>query len=228
MSFILDALKKSESERQRQAGPALLEMRIIPPARGLPAWAMVIGAILLASVAVLGWVALRTAPAPATARAHAPATVPASSAMPASAQRPLAGAPPEGAAQAGAVQAGVATVQPGTGSAPPLAAGDINDAGQSGDNPADNAPAVAADPGSQPAGANGAKLRSYAELSGTVPELRLDLHVYSANPAERYAFINMHRVHEGDVTPEGAQVQQITRDGVVLEYHGSEFLLGRQ
>ena len=27
MSFILDALKKSDSERQRQAGPALLEVR---------------------------------------------------------------------------------------------------------------------------------------------------------------------------------------------------------
>jgi hypothetical protein len=75
---------------------------------------------------------------------------------------------------------------------------------------------------------NAEKIRNYAELGGGVPELRLDLHVYSANPAERYAFINMHKVHEGDTTPEGAHVQQITRDGVVLDYNGSEFLLGRQ
>ena len=71
-------------------------------------------------------------------------------------------------------------------------------------------------------------MRTYAELGGSLPELRLDLHVYAANPAERYAFINMHKVHEGDITPEGVQVKEITRDGVVLDYHGTEFLLGRQ
>jgi hypothetical protein len=61
-----------------------------------------------------------------------------------------------------------------------------------------------------------------------MPELRLDLHVYASNPADRYAFINMRKVREGDITPEGVQVRQITREGVVLEYHGAEFLLGRQ
>ena len=29
MSFILDALKKSENERQRQAGPSLADVRIV-------------------------------------------------------------------------------------------------------------------------------------------------------------------------------------------------------
>jgi general secretion pathway protein B len=237
MSFILDALKKSESERQRQAGPALLEMRIIPPARGLPTWAMVTGVVLLASVAVLGWLALRTGPAPANA--------PPGASMAAPADRVAAGKPQPGAAQAGAQQPGAPQAaaapaqSPDAGNAPALAAGaapnapaasaaDTSESGQADDNPADNAPAVAAAPGSQPASESGAKLRSYAELNGTVPELRLDLHVYAPNPADRYAFINMHRVHEGDVTPEGAQVRQITRDGVVLEYRGSEFLLGRQ
>ena len=229
MSFILDALKKSESERQRQAGPALLEMRIIPPARGLPNWAMVSGVILLASVAVLGWLALRTGPAPASA--------PASASSAAAAKRSLAGTPQAGAAWTGAPQVGVVPAQPsGAGSAPAMTAApapsapaaDTSDAGQAGDNPADTEPAVAAEPGTSPAGASGAKLRNYSELNGTVPELRLDLHVYAPNPAERYAFINMHKVHEGDMTPEGAQVREITREGVVIEYRGSEFLLGRQ
>ena len=31
MSFILDALKKSENDRQRQSGPALFEVRVAPP-----------------------------------------------------------------------------------------------------------------------------------------------------------------------------------------------------
>ena len=64
--------------------------------------------------------------------------------------------------------------------------------------------------------------------SGVTSPSRLDLHVYAARPAERYAFINMHKVREGDVTPEGVHVLEITNDGVVLDYRGTEFLLGHQ
>ena len=32
MSFILDALKKSENERQKASGPALFEVKVAPPA----------------------------------------------------------------------------------------------------------------------------------------------------------------------------------------------------
>jgi len=95
-------------------------------------------------------------------------------------------------------------------------------------NPADNAPAVAPGPDASPLVGSPGNLHNYAEVSGTVPDLRLDLHVYAPNPAARYAFINMHKVREGDTTPEGVLVRQITREGVVLEYHGAEFLLGRQ
>lgn len=59
MSFILDALKKSESARQRQAGPSLFEVKVAAPKRGLPTWAIVLGALLLINVAVFGWVLLR-------------------------------------------------------------------------------------------------------------------------------------------------------------------------
>ena len=38
----------------------------------------------------------------------------------------------------------------------------------------------------------------------------------------------MHKVREGDVTSEGVAVKEITPEGVVLEYQGTEFLLGRQ
>lgn len=59
MSFILDALKKSESARQRQAGPSLFEVKVAAPRRGLPTWAIVLGALLLINIAVFGWVLLR-------------------------------------------------------------------------------------------------------------------------------------------------------------------------
>jgi general secretion pathway protein B len=224
MSFILDALKKSESERQRQSGPALLEMRIAPPTRALPAWAMVVGALLIVSVAVLAWVALH----PTVQRASgANAAAPVAGAGAGSMSGPAApGAPAAGGASAYTAPAAnnAAAVDGG----PAANAFDASDAGDAPANPADTAPAIAPGPDAAPAAGARGNLRSYGEISGTVPELRLDLHVYAPSPAERYAFINMHRVREGDVTPEGVQVRQITREGVVLEYHGAEFLLGRQ
>ena len=52
MSFILEALKKSESERQRQAGPALLEMRIVRPTHRLPIWALAVGFLLMGAISL--------------------------------------------------------------------------------------------------------------------------------------------------------------------------------
>ena len=207
MSFILDALKKSETERQRQSGPALLEMRIVRQTHQLPAWVVIVGLLLIACVAVLGWLAWRPTSV-LVAIAAPPATVPATMAMSVSPT----------AAQAPPVAVRQSVAPPMTANAQPPAVA----------NPADIEPAVAADPGAARSESAARNLRDYATISGTVPELRLDLHVYAANPAERYAFINMRKVHEGDVTPEGAQVREITREGVVLEFRGSEFLLGRQ
>jgi len=73
MSFILDALKKSESARQRQANPALLEMHVVPPRQRLPTWAVVLGVLLLVNGLVLGFVALRERPAGVTDSGNAEA-----------------------------------------------------------------------------------------------------------------------------------------------------------
>ena len=206
MSFILDALKKSETERQRQSGPALLEMRIVRQTHPVPAWVVIVGLLLIACVAVLGWLAWR--PASVLVAIAPPTKVPATTIM--NTSPAVAQAPPVAARQS--VSPAMTTTEQ-----PPAVA-----------NPADIEAAVAADPATARSENAARSLRNYATISGTVPELRLDLHVYAANPAERYAFINMHKVHEGDVTPEGAQVREITREGVVLEFRGSEFLLGRQ
>lgn len=53
MSFILDALKKSENERQKQSGPALFEVKVAPPARRFPVWAIVVGVLLGVNLVVL-------------------------------------------------------------------------------------------------------------------------------------------------------------------------------
>ncbi len=60
-----------------------------------------------------------------------------------------------------------------------------------------------------------------------LPELRLDLHVYAAKPQDRFALINMHKMHEGDSLADGTRIDSITPDGVVLSRNGSKFLLPR-
>jgi general secretion pathway protein B len=59
MSFILDALKKSETDRQRQNGPALFEVKVAPPRNGLPLWAVGLGALLAVNLVIVAWVLLR-------------------------------------------------------------------------------------------------------------------------------------------------------------------------
>ena len=60
-----------------------------------------------------------------------------------------------------------------------------------------------------------------------LPSLRLDLHVYAANPQERFALINMRKMHEGDTTADGVRVENITPDGVIMSRNGMKFLLPR-
>src|SRR5271156_5180621 len=84
MSFILDALKKSESDRQRQGGPALFEVKVEPRRTRLPLWALAVALLLAVNLVILAWMLLRhpTAHADAaldTATSHpAPAPLPAS------------------------------------------------------------------------------------------------------------------------------------------------------
>jgi general secretion pathway protein B len=61
-----------------------------------------------------------------------------------------------------------------------------------------------------------------------LPELHLDIHVYATRPGDRFVFINMRKYREGSALQEGPTVAQITRGGVVLQYHGLRFLLPRQ
>jgi len=59
MSFILDALKKSENDRQRQNGPALFEVRVPPPRSRFPLLAVAIVSLLVVNLGVVGWIMLR-------------------------------------------------------------------------------------------------------------------------------------------------------------------------
>jgi len=58
-----------------------------------------------------------------------------------------------------------------------------------------------------------------------LPELRLDLHVYDADPSKRFVFINMNKLREGETMQNGVRVESITQNGARLSYRGSSFVL---
>src|ERR1700694_4719008 len=176
MSSILDALKKSESDRQRQSGPALFEVKVAPPRTGLPPWAIAVAALLVVNLAIVMWMLWR----------HPATRTPATSAG--------AAAPP-----------GVGQPQPAAAPAPALlpTPGATNGAS---DNPDDYAPAAdpAASPllGNRVRHGTVDGVPLYQDAAGSpgtrIPQLRLDLHVFALRPQDRFVMINMHQPREGD------------------------------
>jgi hypothetical protein len=359
MSFILDALKKSETDRQRQNGPALFEVRAAPPRDKLPLWAVGLGALLAVNLVIVAWVLLRR-PASADAAAQSAAAAGVQPQQSGQGQYAAAGAGAMGGSQGqqqgwGAqgqggqgptgqgqgqqgqgqqgpgMQQGSAMSQGGNGAGPggygapgngsgsggygPSANGGSpggyaasangggpggygapsngggsggygapgnggpagygapaygtvpsgpmaqtagltagqqpgmtqqgpangqapvagNGSSQGGEklNPDDYAPA--AEPAPQPFGNHVTRATSsgvplYNDVAATtqLPSLRLDLHVYAANPQERFVMINMRKLHEGDLmNSEGVRVESITPYGAVLSRNGKQFLLPR-
>lgn len=244
MSFILDALKKSEHARQRQAGPALFEVKVVQPRRTVPVWAVIIVLLVLINVMTLGWIVLSRrhgkaqapavsstpsalavtptaspgpAPAPQAASVSAPAPVPAPSGASAAPVPALAPATPPASASA---SQSTAPAAPGTGAAHQPTPADLEPALQ----PAASAAASGSAP---PAGSLPLYAQIAAEPGSTLPRLHLDLHVYSPLPSKRFVMINMQKLHQGDALADGVSVVKIRPDGVVLSYQGREFLLPR-
>jgi general secretion pathway protein B len=120
MSFILDALKKSETDRQRQSGPALYEVKIAPPKSRFPLWAIAVAVLLGANMIIVGWLLLRRTSTHSQTFIAAPATSssPASvvrSTLPPPAPTPIPAAAPAPALPSAQIPASAPTSTP-----PPL------------------------------------------------------------------------------------------------------------
>jgi len=219
MSFILDALKKSEAERKRQDTPGIASIPESRAAKRSPRWTWVIAALLLVNFAVL--VGLMLEPdktPPATSAATPPEVKPgASDVAPAAASfseivREAKRSVPEvrnTEIETAPSQAATSPSAETTARVPPAA------------------PAVAAT--SMPrveALSTFDQLRAEGLLQ--LPDLHLDIHVYSTTPADRFVFVNMSKYKEGGTLAEGPTVREIAPDGVILEYRGRRFLLPRE
>lgn len=206
MSFILDALKKAESERHRHVAPVLMDARVAPPRRGLPAWAWVLGAVLLVNLVLLGVVLWRSPAAPVAAPAGQPAPAEAAGAVapsPATAARPA----PAPATPAAPALPGATPVTPSASVTPPAL------------------PASARAPVATPAFDALPTLHELRASGVSLPDLQLQLHAWSPEASERSVLLNGQRLREGEYTPNGVKVEQITATGVVLEAVGRRFRL---
>jgi general secretion pathway protein B len=208
MSFILDALKKSEAERQRQNAPGLASIPESERRNSGSKWIWIISALLIVNLAVLVGIMLR----------------PAADSEPAAVEEPVAQQPvTQAAANRPAPAVAVSARQPEPQASPePSAATNLREPG--------GAPGpTAAETRTQRVTAG---LPSLNELQAQgvlqLPEMHLDIHVYSGQPADRFVFVNMKKYTEGATLSEGPAVREITRDGVVLDYLGTRFLLPRE
>jgi general secretion pathway protein B len=242
MSFILDALKKSEVERQRQAIPGLMDSRPLPPRAKFPLWAAALIALLVVNLGILA-VVLTRGGAPATApvtASRSPAVTAATA--PAAPSTPVPSAPaPRPAAPAGAASDHFSPMD-----APPSVYAPEIPASQ--DSPAAARRAARAGSSSEAAAHRGARapdplltdnnpsdsevLPSINEINvadqPALANLHLDVHVYATKPSERFVYINMRKYREGATLAEGPVLERIRRDGVVLNYQGLRFVLPRQ
>ncbi|MDH3547581.1 MAG: general secretion pathway protein GspB [Gammaproteobacteria bacterium] len=208
MSFILDALKKSETERQQQSGGELSTVPTSSPQPRPLRWLWLLGVLLAVNLAVLIGILLRSDSPPAQ-----PPIVDKLLADPPPVSAP-ADTPPADASASFAEQVAEARKNQ------PLET-----------NTAVTAPAAAVTPPA-PVIRSASRIPSIDELrldgSLQLPELHIDIHVYSDVPGDRFVFINMVKHRERSRLAEGPVVDEITTDGVILEYQGRKFLLPRE
>jgi general secretion pathway protein B len=239
MSFILDALKKSENDRQRQSGPALFEVRVAPPRSRFPVWAIAVVCLLAVNLAVISWLMLRR-PAAAASPAASEAAPMAQTSAPSTAETipppaPAAQLAPNGyPVSAQQEPQGPPSPMPSTGLSPDPALADDRTSVEM--NPDDYEPAR--EPSSQPQPGLGGRvtrgtesgLPTYEEAASkaSIPPLHMDLHVYAPDPRQRFVLVNMKKLREGDALPEGVKVDRITTDGAILSYQGSKFVMDRE
>jgi general secretion pathway protein B len=211
VSFILDALRKSDHERQRSALPGLAQVPMATPAARLPRWVAIVIAMLATAVVTLGiaWFRSVRAPSPATVAPAPVATVERRVELP---PPPVVAIAPS-APQSSTLQAAATlTLEPASRQR------DANFAALAG-QPPEPAPSVAdGDP----------ELPSAAALAAegvALPPLRLELHAFSDSPADRFVFINGRKYGEGARLPEGPELVSIEPRGAVLRHAGRRFLL---
>ncbi len=198
MSFILDALKKSETERQQQGSA---EFSSVPTSSEKPnpaRWLWLLAVLLGINFAVLIGILMRSEPEPTETVA-------------------------EHSKQISNVEE---TIEAPTADNTASFEEQIADAIEEHEELDGHQELAPPRPASKAIIPTIDQLRLNGSLQ--LAELHLDIHVYSEDPAGRFVFINMVKHREKSRIAEGPIVNEITPDGVILRYQGRNFLLPRQ
>jgi len=244
MSYILDALRKSDQLRRRSGAPTLLLGQVEAAAPKQPALVFygVFALVLLGAGIGIGWLRpWQQGPAPAASAGAA--TPPMAAAAPAEragtapkpvpephAQTPVAApapAPavevaPTSAPKPAPARAGSKIEKPSA--APKASAGESNQAGLPVRAPALSGDKAAA--GAAPPLAVVTLSELPLAIQQDLPPMAVSVHAYSGKPGDRLVGINNRLLHEGEDVAPGLKLEQITPDGMILSYKGYTFRRG--
>ena len=252
MSLILEALKKSEAERQLGRAPGLTTpmTTVRRRRRSIGPWLML--GVLAAAVGATSWWVMRPSSSdaprvPSIVATQAPAAAPAEVDVapdpaatpavtipePALAQTPKLStaatrevAPRSSASTAASAAPREVKFDPVT---PPAAlpAPAPLPAEPIATDPKTAAPAAAAPPPASPVETLARLEQLSASERDALPTLKVSMHVWSETPEGRFVLIDGRRYREGEKLSGVVQIVEIRRDGTVLEFNGRRVLLAR-
>jgi len=248
MSYILDALRKSDLQRQRGAPPTLLAVQDSAVERKRPALLAygLLAAVLVGAGIVIGWLRPWQSEQEAPVRPETVAARPLESTprQPAAATSETAPQPNPELKMQNATQPMQAAPTPSEVAPqikpkrkpkpkPPARAKPVTD-GLSGEDAAAPGATAAAAP-EQPVdiaadAADAQAVMSMADLPPSVrqelPAIKISVHAYSANPGGRLVGIDSRILREGDFVVPGLELEEITPDGMIFGYKGYRFHRG--
>lgn len=202
MSYILDALKKSERERTlvRGIGFGDAGRRLVRENAWVP-WAIA-GAVSIVAVVVVTTLLLRIDTAAPTAEVQTPTAT--SAVVPSAA---------ESVTDVVAKATPASVSEPEQKSLPPLTEGVVSASSVTPLLPADG---------------EASWLSAMSpEYQQSVPPMTVNIHVYTPDEAQRILYINNRQFRRGEEVQGGVVVEDILPDGVVLQFRGQRFKLPR-
>lgn len=243
MSYILDALRKADAERDRGSVPGLhaqtspASAEDASPQR-LPPWTWAVGGGALMLIAAMAWQLMgRDADTPAPVVSAAPVAMTAP--VPAETDPPPVTPAPVAVAQAASPPAQVAPPErlpapvpvPARPRPAPVAAPTVRDNPPPARKPEPAAPqAVAAAAPADTAPAAESRIYTLNELPADVrrelPALSVGGSIYSDNAASRFLIINGQIFHENDKVAPNLTLEQIKLKAAVLKYKGYRYSIG--
>lgn len=204
MSYILDALKKSDQQRQRGATPTLpsAQPAMVAPKQSFSVYYILFAAVLLCGGIAIGWLHPWDMEQPTRGADQF--------------ARPVVSIPDSAPLPSQSNQTEIAEKVEQKLLVPNL-------------SPAEtvSAPKESADPATAD---REQKAMPFAELplaiQQEIPDMKIQLHSYSNKSANSIVSINSHMMKEGKSLAPGLKLEQITPDGVILSYKGYRFQHG--